>query len=70
MPNEAGGQILIEYNIGLFGEYGVDAARAGKYAVRRYGSLERHKGARAKVGFGRGENIGELAEDVTQGCDD
>ena len=38
-------------------------------AVRRNGNRRRHRGARAKVGFGRGGNIGELAADVILGRD-
>ena len=72
MLNEAGGPVLVEYPIGLFGKYGVDAVGEGKdaVAVRRDENLKRDKGTRAKVGFRRGENIGEFAEDVTQGRDD
>ena len=72
MLNEAGSQKLVKYDVGLFGEYGVDAVRPGKDggADGGDGNRKRNKGARAKVSLRRGKNIGELAEDVTQGRDD
>ena len=64
--------MFFEHGIDLFGNDGVCAVWAGGDwgVVRGDGYLEREKGTRTKVGFGRRENIGELAEDVVQGRDD
>lgn len=54
------------YNIGLLGEDGTLAEKAGSDggAVRWDGDLERNKVARAKVSFRPGENVGKVAEDA------
>ena len=72
MLDQTGSQILVEHSVGRLGENKVDAVRAGGYggAIRGDENLERKKGARAEVGFGRGENFGELAKNFSQRCDD
>lgn len=69
MLDETGGRVLIEYSIGLFGEDMINAERARKSggAVPCVRNLERNMEKRAKVRLGRGENIGELAENVSLG---
>ena len=63
MPDEAGGQILVDDGIGFFGQDWVHPAAAGGDggAVRRDGDLEWYEGARAEVGVGRGEDVPEFA---------
>ena len=72
MLDETGSHVLIKYGIDLLGNDGVGALGAGGdcSGVQGDGGLEREKGTRTKVGFGRGENIGELAKDVAQGRND
>ena len=72
MLDETSSHVLIEYSIDLVGSDGVSAVGAGgdECAVRGDGDLERDKGAITKVGFGRGEDIRELVNDVGQGPDD
>ena len=52
--DEAIGQLLVEYGVGLFGNDGVDAVKTGSdgCTIQRNGTLERDDGAVAKVGFG------------------
>ena len=72
MLDQTGSQISVEHSVGLIGEDVVDAVRARRYggAIRGDRNLEWNKGARAEVGFGREENIGELAKNLSQRCDD
>ena len=59
MLDDTGSHVLIEYGIDLFGNDGVGAVGAGGgwSGVWGDGDLEREKGIRTKVGFGRGQNI-------------
>ena len=59
MLDEASRQVLVENGIGLFGKDGVDAVWTGSdgCTVRWNASLERDKGAGAKIGFGCGEDV-------------
>ena len=59
MLDEAGGQVLVECSIGLFGEDGINAVRveSGEGAVRWDGDLERNKGSRVKFSFRRVETL-------------
>ena len=72
MLDEAGRHVLIECSIDLLGNDRVGALGAGGgwSSVRGDGDLEREKGTRTKVGFGRGENIGEYAKNVGRGRND
>ena len=72
MLDEASGQVLVEYGVGLLGMHGVDAVWTGSdgCTIPWNGNLERDEGEEAKVGFGCGENVGEFAKDVAQSVDD
>lgn len=72
MLNKARDQVLVEYSIGLLGDDRVDTVGAGGHggAVRGNGDLERYKGARAKIGFGRGKDVGKPVDDVVEVLDD
>ena len=72
MLDEASGQVLGEYGVGLFGKDGFHAVWTGSDGciIRRNGNLERAEGAGPKVGFGCGENVREFAKDVVQSVDD
>ena len=72
MLDEASGQVLVEYGVGLFDKDGVDAVWTGSEGctIRRNGNLEQDEGAGAKVGFRCGENVREFSKDVAQSVDD
>ena len=67
-----GSQILVDHSVGLFDEDRVDAVRAGIHGgdIRGDGNFERNRGARGDVSFGRGENVGELANNFSERRDD
>ena len=64
--DQVGSQIFVEHSVGLLVKNRVDAVWAGKDggAIRGDGNPERKKGARAEVGFRRGENIGGTRKEL------
>ena len=69
MLDQAGGQVLVEDGVRLFGEFGVYPVWTGgdRGAAQGYGNLEGDKGEGTEVGLRCGEDVLELADRNREG---